>query len=82
MDKHTNKHLLAPARQARVSSDASFDVVVTLSMATQVDGAWCDVDVHQVVDDPALDVGLDLVHQVPPAHIHYLDVGQIPGGIY
>lgn len=48
-------------------------------MATQVDGAWCDVDVHQVVDDPALDVVLDLVHQVPPAHIHDLNVGQMPG---
>lgn len=48
-------------------------------MATQVDGAWRDVDVHEVVDNPALYVVLDLVHQVPPAHVHNLDVGQIPG---
>lgn len=48
-------------------------------MATQVDGARRDVDVHQVVDDSALDVANDTVHQVPEAHVHDLYVGQIPG---
>ncbi len=48
-------------------------------MATQVDGAWRNVDVHQVVDDSALDVVEDAVHQVTTAHIHDLYVGQIPG---
>ena len=48
-------------------------------MATQVDGARRDVDVHQVVDDSTLDVANDLVHQVPAAHVHDLYVGQIPG---
>lgn len=47
-------------------------------MAAQVDGAWCDVDVHEVVDDPALNVVLDPVHQVPAAHVEDLDVRQIP----
>lgn len=48
-------------------------------MATQVDGAWCNVDVHQVVDNSALDVVEDAVDQVTAAHIHDLYVGQIPG---
>ena len=47
-------------------------------MATQVDGAWCNVDVHQVIDNPALDVVEDAVHQVTAAHVHDLYVGQIP----
>lgn len=48
-------------------------------MATQVDGSRRDVDVHQVVDDSALDVIEDAVHQVTAAHVHDLYVGQIPG---
>lgn len=48
-------------------------------MATQVDGARRDVDVHQVVDDSALDVIEDAVDQVATAHVHDLYVGQIPG---
>lgn len=47
-------------------------------MATQVDGPGGDVDVHEVVDYPALDVVLDPVHQVPAAHVEDLDVGQVP----
>ena len=39
-----------------------------------------DVNVHQVVDDAALDVVLNPVDQVAPAHIHDLNVGQIPVG--
>ena len=49
-------------------------------MATEVDGARRDVDVHQVVDDPALDVVQDPVHQEPQTHVHDLDVGQVPEG--
>ena len=51
-------------------------------MAGQVDGARCDVDVHEVVDDPALDVTLDPVHQVSAAHVEDLDVGQPPSAHY
>lgn len=47
-------------------------------MATQVDGAWCDVNVHQVVDDSALDVVEDTVDQVTAAHVHDFNVGQVP----
>lgn len=80
---HTDKfpmhtHLFPPGRQARVSSDASLNVEVTFTVATQVDRAWCDVDVHQVVDDSALDVVKDAVHQVATAHIHDLYVRQVP----
>jgi len=46
-------------------------------VATQVDGARRDVDVHQVVHDAALDVVLDPVHQVPAAHVEDLDVGKV-----
>ena len=48
-------------------------------MATQVDGAWCNVNVHQVVYDSALDVVENAVHQVTTAHVHDFYVGQIPG---
>lgn len=43
-------------------------------MAAQVDGAWSDVDVHEVIDNPALNVVLDSVHQVSAANIEDLDV--------
>ena len=72
-------HLFAPVREPRISSNAALDVEFTLSMAAEVDGAWGDVDVHQVVDNAALDVVLDTVHQVPLAHVNNLNVGQIPG---
>lgn len=72
-------HLFSSGRQTRVPPDPSLDVQVALTVATQVDGTWCNVDVHQVVDDSALDVVKDTVHQVTTAHVHYLYVGQISG---
>lgn len=47
-------------------------------MPAQVDGAWRDVDVHQVVDNSALDVVQHPVDKVTPADVHDLYVGQIP----
>ena len=47
-------------------------------MAAQVDGARRDVDVHEVVDDPALDVVQHPVDQVPLSHVHDFDEGEIP----
>lgn len=49
-------------------------------MAAQVDGAWCDVDVHEVVDDPALDVVQNPVDQIPLTHVHDFDVREISEG--
>lgn len=70
---------LCPARrQPRVSADAPHQVELALSVATQVDGPRGHVDVHEVVHDPALNVVLDPVHQVPAAHVEDLDVGQVP----
>lgn len=77
--KQRDTHLFPPGRQARISSDPPLDVEVALTVAAQVDGTRRDVDVHQVVDDSALDVIEDAVHQVTTAHVHDLDVGQIPG---
>lgn len=76
--KHPHTNLLSSGRQARISSNASLDVEVALAVAAQVDGARRDVDVHQVVDNSALNVVDDTVHQVTAAHVHYLDIGQIP----
>lgn len=73
--RYINTHLFSSGRQARISSNPSLDVEVTLPVATQVDGTWSDVDVHQVVDDSALDVVKDAVHQVTTAHVHDLYVG-------
>lgn len=47
-------------------------------MAAQVDGPGRDVDVHEIVDYPALNVVLDAVHQEPTAHVENLDVGELP----
>lgn len=38
------------------------------------------MNVHQIVDDTALDVVKYTVHQVTAAHVHDLYVGQIPAG--
>lgn len=82
MYTHTHTHTLTnlcPARrQPGVSPDATHEVEFALSVATQVDGSRRDVDVHEVVHDPALNVVLDPVHQVPAAHVEDLDVGQVP----
>lgn len=73
----TETDLFPPGRQAGVSSDASLDVEIALAMTTEVDGAWSDVDIHQVVDDSALDVVNNAVHQVSTAHIHDLYVRHV-----
>ena len=63
-----------------VHPDAALHVVVTLSVAAQVDGVRVHVDVHQVVLDLALDVVLHPVHQETPAHVYHLDKRQVPAG--
>lgn len=73
-------HLGTALRQPRVATDAAHQVELALSVAAEVDGTGRDVNVHQVVDDAALDVVLDPVHQVPAAHIEDLDVGQVSVG--
>lgn len=62
----------------RISSNAALDVVFTLSVPAQVDGVRVHVDVHEVVDDLALDVILNAVHQETLAHVDHLDEGQVP----
>lgn len=47
-------------------------------MTTEVDSPRCDMDVHQIVDDPALNMILNLINQVPTAHIKDLNVWQVP----
>lgn len=71
-------HLLSSRREARVSTNAAQQVELALSVAAQVDGPGGDVDVHEVVNDPALNVVLHSVHQVSAAHIEDLDVGELP----
>ena len=48
-------------------------------MPAMVDGARVDVDIHEVVDDLALDVVLDFVHEKSLAHVYHLDERKIPG---
>lgn len=66
-------HLLPSRGKFRVSSDAAFHVVVALPVPTQVDGVRVHMDVHEVVDNLALDVVLHAVHQETAAHVHHLD---------
>lgn len=71
-------YLFASGCEAGVSSNSTLDVELALSVAAQVDGAWCDVDVHEVVDNPALDVVQHPVDQVPLTHVHDFNVGEFP----
>lgn len=71
-------HLFSSGRQTGVPSNPSLDVEVALTMATQIDGTWCNVYVHQIVHDSGLDVAKDTVHQETAAHVHDLYVGDIP----
>lgn len=71
-------HPFALWRKARVSSDAAQLVQLALPMPAEVDGAWCDVDVHEVVHYTALDMVLNPVHQISGAHVEDLNVGHIP----
>lgn len=71
-------YLFAPAREARVPTDSTLDVELTFAVAAQVDGARCDMNVHEVVDDPTLDVVQHPVDHVPLTNIHDFDVGKIP----
>lgn len=47
-------------------------------MPAEVDGAGCHMDVHEVINDATLDVVSHTVHHIALAHVHDLDVGQIP----
>lgn len=73
-------HLLPSARQFRVSANAPLLVVMALAMPAEVDGVGVHVDVHEVVDDFALDVILHPVDQEAAANVDDLDEGQAPAG--
>lgn len=75
-----SRDLFPSRRKFRVPSDAALDIVVALSVPTQVDRVRVHVDVHEVVDDLALDVVLHPVHQETSAHVHHLDKRQVPAG--
>lgn len=47
-------------------------------MPTEINGAGLDMDVHQVVNDPTLDVILNPVDQEPPANINDFDERKLP----
>lgn len=72
-------HLLAPVGEARVASNPPLEVELALPVPTEVNGAWLDVDVHQVINNPALDVILNSVHQEPPANVDDFDERKFPG---
>lgn len=69
----------AMRREASVTPHPSLQIVRALPVPTQVDGSGLDVDVHQVVNDLALNVILDAVDEKTATHIDYLDEGEIPG---
>lgn len=48
-------------------------------MPAEVNGAGLDVDVHQVINNPALDVILNPVDQEPPANVDDFDERKFPG---
>lgn len=72
-------HLLAPVGEARVPSNPALEVELALPVPAEVNGAGLDVDVHQVINNPALDVILNPVDQEPPAHVDDFDERKFPG---
>lgn len=72
-------YLPAPRRQARIAAQTPLQVVGGLAVPAEVDGSRLDVDVHQVVDDLALDVVLNAVDEVTASHVDHLDERQLPG---
>lgn len=72
-------YLSASWRQARIATQPPLHVVRALSVPTQVDGAWLDVNVYQVIDDFTLDVILDTVDEETAAHVYDFDEGEFPG---
>lgn len=46
-------------------------------MAAQIDGSWCDVDVHEVIYYTTLNVILDAVDKVPGSHVKDLNEGEV-----
>lgn len=69
--------LLAAGWKLRVSPDASLHVVVALAVPAQVDTVGVHTDVHEVVDDLALDVVLYAVHQETATYVHHFNKWQI-----
>lgn len=54
--------------------------MVALPVSTQVDGVGVHVDVHEVVNDLALNVVLHPVHQETLSDVDNLDKGEVPAG--
>lgn len=77
-DACTGIYLFASGREARVPPDPTPDVELALPVAAQVDGARRDMNVHEVVHDPTLDVVQHPVDHVSLTNIHNFNVGKIP----
>lgn len=73
----SHPYLLASGGEPRVAPDLPFEVEFALAVPAQVDGPGLDVDVHQVVDNPTLDVVLDSVHQVSSTNVNHFDERQL-----
>lgn len=71
-------YLLAPVGEARVTSNLPLEVGLALAVPTEINGAGLDMNVHQVVNDPALDVILNPVDQESPANIDDFDERKLP----
>lgn len=78
LERDFSPYLLAPVGESRVTPYLPLEVEFTLAVSAEVNGAGLDVDVHQVVDDSALDVILDPVHKEPPPHVDHFDQREIP----
>lgn len=72
-----NPDLFPSGGEFSIPSDTALDVVLALSVPAQVDGVRVYMDVHEVVDNLALNVVLNAVYQEPATHIHYFNKGKI-----
>lgn len=71
-------YFFPPDRQSGISSYSPLQVEFTFSMPTEVDWPRSHMDIHEVVDDPALDVIHYSVHKVTPSDIHNFNIRKIP----
>jgi len=71
-------YFFPPDRQSRVPSYSPFQIEFAFSMSTEVDWPRSHMDVHEVVDNSALDVIHYSVHKVTPSNVHNFNVRKIP----
>lgn len=81
-DEHTNltlsgSYLFPSCCQAWIPTNLANKVAFTLTMSTKVDGAWLNMNIHEVIDNFTLNVILDTVDKEALPHIYHLNEREV-----